>query len=142
AAIGRTGRLLVREWRGEVVRRTAGTLEHVARIVGAVLDLVLGRKGCHLRRRVTGTAGVSEIAEGDVGQAVTGRAHFLVDLEAALQRAAIVLAQRAGEGPGVAGRRDAMVLGAGVLRAADEQATGNEERHRDGSRLAALSQHA
>src|SRR5690348_10469744 len=45
AAVRGPGGLLVRERRREVVRRTAGTLEHLALVVGTVLDLVVGREG-------------------------------------------------------------------------------------------------
>src|SRR5262249_27462760 len=104
AAIGRARGLLVRERRREVVRRAARTLEHLAVVVRAVLDLVLRRERRCLRRRVAGAAGVGEVAERDIGQAVAGRADFLVDLQATLQRAAIILAEPAGKGP-LLGRR-------------------------------------
>src|SRR6185312_11590578 len=100
------GRLLVRERRREIVRRPARPLEHVARIVRAVLDLVFGGKRRSLRHRIAGTAGFREVAEGNVGQAVTGRADFLVDLQAALQGAAIELAEGTGERPLLSGRRN------------------------------------
>src|SRR4029453_3027942 len=90
AAVGRTGCVLVRERRREIVRRAAGPLEHVAGVVRAVLDLVFGGKGCRLRGGVAGAAGIGEVAEGDIGQAMAGRADFLVDLQTALQGAAIV----------------------------------------------------
>src|SRR6202035_3278153 len=96
-AIGRARRLLVREWRGEIVRWPAGPVEHVAGIVRTVLDLVFGRERRRLRHRIAGAAGIGEIAERDVGQPVAVRADFLVDLQAALQGAAIELAERTGK---------------------------------------------
>jgi hypothetical protein len=46
-----------------------------------------------------GIADVLEVAVGDVAQAVAAGAHFLVDLEAALELLAVELAERAGEAP-------------------------------------------
>ena len=120
AAIGRARGLLVGEWRGEVVGRPAGPLEHFALIVRAVLDLVFGRECRRLRGRIAGTAGIGEIAERDIGQRVAGGADFLVDLQPALHRAAIELAERTGKRPFLR-RRRFLLLGPGVLRAAGEQ---------------------
>src|SRR4029077_3608896 len=115
--------LLVRERRREIVGGPARPLEHVAGVVRTVLDLVFGGESGRLRRRISGTAGFGEIAECDVGQAVTGRADFLVDLQAALQRSTIVLAKGPRERPLLRGRRVRMVLGARILGAAEEQTT-------------------
>src|SRR5271169_2095205 len=68
--IGGPRRLLVREWRGEVVGGPAGPFEHIALIVRAVLDLVIRSERGHLRGRIAWTAGIGEVPERDIGQPV------------------------------------------------------------------------
>ena len=82
AAIRRRGGILVRERRREAVGRAAGPLEHVAGIVRPVLDLVFGRERANLRLGEFRPAGLGEVAEGDIAQAVAGGADLPVDLEA------------------------------------------------------------
>ena len=93
------GRFRVGEGCREAVRRTAGPLEHVTRIVGAVLDLVFRCERLHLRFRKFGTAGFREIAEGDELQRMAIGADLPVNLEAALQLRAIVMSEGTREGP-------------------------------------------
>ena len=69
AAIGGARRLLVRERRREIIGRPAGPLEHLALVVRAVLDLVVGGERRRLRLGIAGTAGIGEVAERDVVQA-------------------------------------------------------------------------
>ena len=70
------------------------------------------RERLRLRFRIARAAGLGEIAKRDIGQAVTGRTDLLVDLQAALQRAAIEFADRTGERPFLRRRGIRMVLGA------------------------------
>src|SRR5260370_22979840 len=120
AAIGDARSLLVREWRGEVIGGPAGPLEHFALVVRSVLDLVFGCEGCRLRRRIAWTAGIGEIAERDIRQAMTGGAYFPVDLQPALQRPAVEVADRTGERPFLRWRHP-LLLGPGGFRAAGAQ---------------------
>src|SRR3546814_15124333 len=87
AAVGRRRRLYIRERRREVVRGRARPLEHLALVIGAVGDGVLGGDRLHL---VLGVAEVGEVAEGDVLQRVAGRAHLAIDLQTALKSMAVV----------------------------------------------------
>src|SRR5262249_56199892 len=92
-AVDETGRLLVGKRRRETVSRPAGSLEHVALIVGPVLDLVLRRNRRDLRSGEFRPALLAEIAERQQRKAVTGLADVVIDLEAALELAAIELAE-------------------------------------------------
>ena len=58
---------------GQVVGELSRTLEHLASLVGAVLDHLLGRHGLYLG---LGVSNVHQIAERDVLQAVAGRANL------------------------------------------------------------------
>jgi hypothetical protein len=122
-AIGRAGGVLVGPRAREAVGRTAVALEHVAGVVGAVLDLVLGRDRLHLGLGITEPG---QVAERDEVEAVTDRADLLVNLEAALELAAVELAERAGERPLVARRHRLIVFAGGVGR-------GDRGKARDGA---------
>ncbi len=98
---------------GEGVGEPAGPLEHLALVVRTVSDLITGGDGLRLRLGESRTAFIGEIAEGDQLEAVTVRADFFVDLEAALQLRRVVSAERTVERPMLARRRGRL----GVLRA-------------------------
>ncbi len=107
AAIGRARRLLIGERRREAVGGAARPVEHLALLVGAVLDLIgRGQRG-DLALRELWPARLGEIAKGDQARCVAGRADLLVDLIAALQLGAVEFAERPGEGPAHARRIDA-----------------------------------
>ena len=107
----------------------------------AVLDLVFGRDRRDLGLGEFRPALLAEIAERQQREAVTGLADLVIDLEAALQLAAVVTAERPGERPGIARRRRLLVLlRRGRLRRA-EQAGGADGQARAamrGRRLLAL----
>ena len=70
AAVDDAGGLVVGKRRRETVRQPAGALEHLALIVGAVLDLVFGGDRGRLLAREARTARLGEIAEREQGEAV------------------------------------------------------------------------
>ncbi len=106
AAIGRAGRFLVGEGRREVVGRDAGPRQALAVLVeqlalpccGTGRALVAGGDGLDLGLGEAGPARIGQRVEGDAVEAVTGRADFLVDLEAALQGRAVIGAEGTFEG--------------------------------------------
>ena len=125
AAVRRSRGVLVRERVGEAVRRAAGTLEHVARLVRTVLDLVFGRESADLRLGEFRAARLCEVAERDVVDAVAGGADLAVDLEAALQLRAVELPERALKGPPELRRHRR--LARGVKRAREPEDGGGDE---------------
>ena len=80
-----------------MIGKPAGALEHLALIVGAVLNLVFAGDGCRLRLGEVRSTGIGEVAERDQLEAVTGRTNLAVDLEPALQLRLIVHAERSGK---------------------------------------------
>ena len=113
AAIRCARLLFVRERRDEPVRWPCRALEHVAGIVGTVghletrgdrLDLVLV------------VAEIGEVAVGDEFEAVAARTDLKIDLQAALQRQAVVLAERTVERPVLRRRLGGVAGGAGGQR--------------------------
>ena len=94
--VGGAGGFLIGVGAGEFIRRQAGTVEHLTRVVRAVMDLVAGREGLHFRRTETD---ILKRAERHAFQAVAGRADFLVHLQAALDRLLVELAEGTVERP-------------------------------------------
>ncbi len=128
-AVDETRRLLVGKWRRKVVSRPAGPLEHIALVVGAVLDLVFRRDRRDLRRGEFRSTLLAEIAERQQRETVTGLANVMIDLEPALELATIELAERAGERPRVAWWLHVPVfLGRGPLRRPDERSGADRKR--------------
>src|SRR6185312_7545427 len=80
-------------------QRIALVVRRLALVVGFGHDLVAGGDGFRLRgaEEAGTTAGIRQIVERDAVQAVTSGADFLVDLEAALERRAIIEAEWAFE---------------------------------------------
>ena len=106
-------------------------VENLALVVGIGRDLVAGRDRLGLRLGEAGTARLVQIVEGDVVEAVAGRADFLIDLEAALQRAAVVGAERPVEGEvHVLGRQPRGVERAGAGAAGQKAAKPGREEER------------
>ena len=97
AVVGGGGSLHVRERRREVVGRNARPFEHLAVVVGAVLDGVFGGERLHLRFRVAEVS--SSVRNATSFIEWQADADFLVDLEAALQLRLVVGAERTGERP-------------------------------------------
>src|SRR5262249_12342848 len=94
----RLGGELVCKRRREIIRQPAGALDRFTLVV-EILDLVFGRYRRGLRFRKARSARVSQIAESQHLDRMTGRTHFLVDLESALELRLIISAERAGERP-------------------------------------------
>ena len=105
--VARAGGVLVRPRRRKAVGRAAFALEHLALVVGAILDLVLAGDLLDLRLGIAERAGLTEVAERQQVEAVADRANLAIDLEAALQLRAVVGAERAPERPLLARRRAA-----------------------------------
>src|SRR6266849_10833020 len=100
-------------------------LEHIALIVGAVLDLVFRRNRRDFRSGKLRSALLAEIAKRQQREAVAGLANVVIDLEAALELAAIELPERTRERPCVARRLQiamqvSMLLGRSRPWSADE----------------------
>ena len=104
AVIGKPCDLLVGERRREVVRRPTGPLDLASAIVD-LLELVFGSNRRGLLGRVSEAFRIGEIAERQQAQAMAGRAHLAVDLEAALKLGLVKAAERTGERPFEPGRR-------------------------------------
>src|SRR6185312_2516014 len=95
-------RLIVRERRHEMIRRPRRALEHLALVVRAVGDFLLGGDALHLVFAVADAAAWpirTEIVISDEVQRMAIGADALIDLETALHRGAIVGAERPVEGP-------------------------------------------
>jgi hypothetical protein len=121
-----------------MVRRAARTVEHVTLIVRPILDGEFRRDRRDLRGRKLRPPRLAEIAKRQQGQAVTGLAYLVIDLEAALQLPDIESAERAGKRPRVAGRlRSFLLLRGGRPRQADE--TGGTDREDHGDRRRGLA---
>src|SRR5262249_56693160 len=101
---------VILERRRETVGRAGRTLGHLALVV-ELLDLVLGRDRLDLRLGKAGAARLGEVAERHQLEAVTVLADVVIDLEAALQLAAVVGAERPGERPPLRRRPRALLGG-------------------------------
>ena len=99
AAIGGARRIGVGERRRPVIGGAAGTLEHVARVVRTVLDLVFGCERLDLPFRETWSARLREVAEGEQVRGMAVRADLAEHLEAPLQLRRVVFSEHAGERP-------------------------------------------
>src|SRR5215471_1276378 len=93
-------------------KRSAGRLEHLALIVRAVLDLVVGGDRLDLAGRELRPALLPDIAEREQRQAVAGLADLAIDPEATLQLRTVEMTERPGERPFLPRRRR---LAVGVL---------------------------
>ncbi len=103
----------------------ARPLEHIALIIGAVLDLVFRRNRCNFRRGKFRSALLAEITKRQQREAMAGLANVMIDLEAALKLAAIELSERARKRPCIARRLQvsmhvSMLLGRSRPRSAGE----------------------
>ena len=94
--IHRATGVIVRIRAREMVRRAAGAIEHFARIVRAVMDLVAGGERLHLRLR---QADIRQPAKRHAFEAMARRAHFLIHLQPALDGRFIERAEHAVELP-------------------------------------------
>src|SRR5262249_41709627 len=105
----------------EMVGGPARPLEHIALIVGAVFDLVFRGNRRNFRSGEFRSTILAEVAKRQLGEAVAGLTHVVIDLEAALELAAIELSERARERPRVARRLHVgMLLGRGRPRSDDD----------------------
>ena len=104
-------RLLVRIGGRNGIGKPRRPLEHLAAVVGAVSDAILARDGPCLRLGEAGPARLRQRAERHELHAVAGAAHLAIDLEAALQLAAIELAEGSRKRPRLARRQRLALLG-------------------------------
>src|SRR5262249_30048856 len=129
AAVGKACRLLVRERRRKMIGRPARALEHFALVVGAVLDLVLGRDRLDLRLGEVWSTLFAKSAERHQVEAVTDLANLAIDLESALKLAGIIAAEHTVERPGIAGRLWLILLLRRGRRRRAEEKGGTGEQH-------------
>ena len=133
AVIRRTGCLLVREGRAEMVGRQAGPFRRLAVIVGGGHRHARGG-GRHL---LLGQADTPQVAEERLLHRMAGRAHVPIDLKTALGRSAIEGAERPVEAPVLVGIGDHLVSGESRRhrqRATEQRTT--EEKGRKGGKAA------
>src|SRR5208283_4769980 len=86
--------LRIREVPRKIIRWTAWAFEHLAGIVGSVLDLVCGGERLHLRVREARAAGIGQIAESDQFERVAVGTNLLIDLKTALKLRLVITAKR------------------------------------------------